>query len=221
MGKELVVAAYDKELSWLERLNDDVIKTIYRKGEALPLNDGEIKLEKNLGRCVHTFFNHIYTNYDKLSDYTFFVQDFPFDHWGNLIEVVNGDMLDLNKTSSLNIGGYYGYHNNTMGTAWNMPPSRQFGSGNVLTCLSNGMPQDHNPLIDVDKYWCEIFEGECPPNYEFIPGGHFGITKEHIKLRSRELYKQVCDLLISDINAPWMIERLECYIFNPTYKSKL
>jgi hypothetical protein len=51
-----------------------------------------------------------------------------------------------------------------------------------------------------------------------MPGGHFGITKEHAQLRSKEFYKKVCDLLIDDVNAPWMIERLECYIFNPKIK---
>lgn len=219
MSKEVVVAAYDKDLSWLNKLDESIIKSVYRKGDE-PLNDGEIKMDVNLGRCVHTFFNHLYTNYDKLSDYTFFAQDFPFDHWGNLIEVANGE-LDIPSSATLNIGGYHGYHNNTIGSAWNMPPSQQFGSGNVLSCLSNGKPQDNNPLIDVDKYWGLIFEGNPPPFYEFIPGGHFTITKEHVRLRSRELYKQICDLLIEDVNAPWMIERLECYIFNPKYKTKL
>ena len=219
MSKEIVVAAYDKDLSWLDKINDDVVKTVYRKGTE-PLNSGEIKMEVNLGRCVHTFFNHIYTNYDKLADYTFFGQDYPFDHWGNLVEAVNGE-IDIEASATLNIGGYHGFHNNTIGSAWHMPASLQFGSGNVLTCSSNGSPQDRNPLIDVNKYWGIIFEGDCPPNYEFIPGGHFTITKEQARLRSRELYKQICDLLIEDNNAPWMIERLECYIFNPKYTTKL
>jgi hypothetical protein len=223
MGKynEIVIAGYDKELGWLKQLDPKVVKTVYRKGDVLPLSSGEIKLEVNLGRCVHTFFNHIYLNYGKESDYTFFVQDYPFDHWGNLIDIINGDTNNISKSASLTIGGYHGFHNNTLGTAWNMSESTQFDSGNVLSCLSNGMPQDHNPLINVDKYWDLIFDDKKPTTYEFIPGGHFCIHKEHIKLRTRKLYKQICELLIEDENAPWMIERLECYIFNPKYKTKL
>ena len=80
MRKELVIAAYDKDLSWVKSLNDDVKITIYRKG-INNNDDNEIFLEVNKGRCVHSFFNHILTNYDNLSDYTFFVQDYPFDHW--------------------------------------------------------------------------------------------------------------------------------------------
>jgi hypothetical protein len=102
-----------------------------------------------------------------------------------------------------------------------MSPSEHFGSGFVLKCLSNGYPQDHNPLINVDKYWDILFDSPKPNMYEFMPGGHFGITKEHIRLRSRDVYKKICELLIDDTTAPWMIERLECYVFNPKYKTKL
>ena len=79
MTRELVVAAYDKYLDWMDKLNQSIKQTVYRKGSQSEQRDNEIKLE-NRGRCVHTFFNHIYTNYDNLSDVTFFGQDWPFDH---------------------------------------------------------------------------------------------------------------------------------------------
>ena len=103
---------------------------------------------------------------------------------------------------------------------WPMPATQQFGTGNVISCYSNGYPQDHNPLIDVDKYWDMLFDEPKPSMYEFMPGGHFGITKEQAHLRSREFYQKICELLIDDETAPWMIERLECYIFDPKYKTK-
>jgi hypothetical protein len=227
MKKEIVIAAYDKELNWMSQFNSDVKQTIYRKGIKTD-NPNEIFIEPNLGRCVHSFFNHIYMNYDKMSDYTFFAQDFPFDHWENLVEIINAPILEddvyqkwLSTYSALTIGGYYGYHFNTIGSMWQMPPSQQFGSGRVLACLSNGHPQDHNPNINVDKYWDILFDCPKPSFYEFMPGGHFGITKEHVQLRSRSFYKKVVDLLVEDITAPWMIERLECYIFDIKFKTKL
>ena len=220
MLKEIVIAAYDKPTDWVSMLNDNIKRTIYRKGNVKPLGDNEILIEPNLGRCVHTFFNHIYSNYYNLSDYTFFVQDYPFDHWGDIIEVINNDSTQLSSTASLTIGGYYGYHNNKLGSAWNLSLSQQFGSGKVLVCLSDGRPQDIDNSIDVDKYWDILFNEPKPLTYEFIPGGHFAITKEHVHLRSRDFYKKITDLLIEDSSSPWMIERLECYIFNPNYKSK-
>ena len=254
MTKEIVIAAYDKSLDWIKEINPEIKVTVYRKGEVLPLAENEIKITPNKGRCVHTFFNHIYSNYDNLSDYTFFVQDYPFDHWGNLLHILNSDVSEIEKNASLTIGGYHGFHNNTLGTAWSMSPSLQFGDGVILTCFSNGYPQDLNPKIDVDKYWKLLFSDihtlpsvyEFMSNrgfgdfmidrklkqiqnkewykqisiYEFIPGGHFVITKEQIRIRTKEYYKRIIDFLIEDENRPWMIERLECYIFNKNYKSK-
>lgn len=226
MSRELVIAAYDSYLDWLDEINKEVKITVYRKGEEPPQRKDEIQIEPNKGRCVHTFFNHIYQNYDNLADYTFFAQDYPFDHWENVIDVVNDKNPETyEKQAQMKIGGYYGYHFNTItvpslkgGIMWNLSLSRQHGNGRVLVCNSDGSPQDANPLIDVDSYWEKLFTSEKPSEYEFIPGGHFGISKEHAQLRSKTFYKEIIDLLLQDINAPWVIERLECYIFNPNFK---
>jgi hypothetical protein len=228
VNKELVIAAYDKDLSWLSELNKDVKVTVYRKGDLMH-TDGEIVVTPNAGRCVHTFFRHLYVNYDNLADITFFAQDYPFDHWEDIVDVINNNRMS--ERCQLQIGGYYGFHYNTIqfpsekgGVMWNLYLSLHHDSGKILSCSSNGHPQDSNPKIDVNKYWKLIFTNEIPDGvgrYEFMPGGHFGITKEHVHLRSREVYKQVVEFLEEDETAPWMIERLECYIFNPKYKTKL
>ena len=217
--KELVIAAYDKDLSWTGELNSDIIKTVYRKGTQSDVVD-EIYITPNVGRCVHTFFHHIYTRYDNLADYTFFVQDYPFDHWGNLLEILNGTVEDYRNKASLGIGGYYGYHNNTLGTAWHLQPTAQFTYGRTLWCSSNGHPQDTNPDINVDRYWDLLFDEPRPATYEFMPGGHFVIAKEQLYTRPKEFYKKIVDLLLQEEIAPWLVERLECYIFNNTYKIK-
>lgn len=227
MKKELVIAAYDKPLDWLSDLNDEVKKTIYRKGSIIPLSEGEILIEPNFGRCVHTFFNHIVLNYNNLSDITFFAQDYPFDHWEDLIDVVNGDIEKIKDRSALNFGGYYGYHFNTIkipstkgGIMHTMHTSNHHGNGKILSCKSNGQPHDNNPNINVDSYWEMLFDEEKPIEYEFIPGGHFGITKEQIKIRTLSFYKTIVELLEESTHAPWVFERLECYIFNQKYKTK-
>lgn len=219
MTKELVIAAYDKYLDWLDLVNSDTKITVYRKGDYTQQRDGEIKIEPNKGRCVHTFFNHIYSSYDNLADITFFAQDYPFDHWEDIIDVINDN--DYENRCQIKIGGYYGFHFNTItvpsprgGIMWSLSPSKQHGKGNVLVCQSNGHPQDYNPNIDVDKYWNILFTGPKPTEYEFMPGGHFAITKEQAHIRSKEFYKKIIDLLLADETAPWIIERLELYIFN-------
>lgn len=226
MNKEVVIAAYDKELNWISQFNDDVKVTAYRKGGILPLLDGEIKIEPNKGRCVHTFFKHIHDQYNNLSDITFFAQDYPFDHWEDIIDVVNKEIW--NERCALQIGGYYGFHFNTItqsgpkgGIMWTLSPSTQHGNGKVLICQSNGLPQDKNPKINVNHYWSKLFHDNRPPLYEFIPGGHFAVTKKSVMIRPKEFYGKVIKLLENDEAAPWMIERLECYIFNKNYKVKL
>jgi hypothetical protein len=199
---------------------------VYRKGDQEKQREDEIHIEPNKGRCVHSFFNHIYTNYDNLSDYTFFAQDYPFDHWENLITAVNEDNPYFYEIASqITIGGYYGFHYNTItqpgpkgGVMWQLSPSKQHGKGNILICNSDGSPQDSNPKINVNSYWNLFFESDHPIEYEFMPGGHFGISKEHARLRSKDFYKKVVDFLMTEEVAPWIIERLECYIFNPKIK---
>jgi len=219
MNKELVIAAHSRDLSWVKSLNSDVKVTIYRKGENIN-NDNEIFLDVNVGRCVHTFFKHILTNYDNLSDYTFFVQDYPFDHWLNVVDTINGDINTITSNSTLTFDGYFGYHIRDIKEFF-LINTNHFNGGSVLTCDSIGAPHDPNRGIDVDRYWNILFDGPCPDVYEFIPGGHFGITKENVKLRSIEFYNKVVELLETEHIAPWIIERLECYIFSKNYKTKL
>mgnify|MGYP003659311399 FL=1 len=215
MDREIVVSVYDKDLSWLSTLHEDIKKTVYRKGE-YTLRDGEIGLT-NVGRDVHTFFNHLYLNYDNLSDITFFTQDYPFDHWEDLVDVVNNNRWS--ERANLVIGGYYGFHFNTnrpnttislnktdgtvsqitVGKMWKMKPTSHHGSGSIISCNSDGTPQAALGVynIDMNEYWDKFFVSTSLSTYEFIPGGHFGITREHAQLRSRSFYKQVVDLLLS------------------------
>jgi hypothetical protein len=226
MNKEIVIAGYNRDISWLSNLLD-IKQTIYRKGTIS--NSNEIFIEHNIGRDVHTFFHHIYTNYDNLSDLTYFAQDYPFDHCENLIDIINND--SYKESAVLIIGGYYGFHYNTLSNTIisegvpNYPmlnlPDASIGEGKSLTCLSNGYPHEENKNVNLDKYWDILFDYKKPFVYEFIPGGHFCITKKQILLRGKDFYKKIVELLINDPNAPWIIERLECYIFNPKYKNKI
>lgn len=215
MNKEIVVSGYDKDINWVNKLNPDIKKTVYRKGE-IKSYENEIIIS-NSGRDVHTFFYHILNNYDKLSDITYFSQDYPFDHFENIIDVIN---LDLQETEAkIKFDGYYGFHHNTIGTMWRLDDGNQF-AGKILLCTSNGYPQDMDHNINVDEYWDFLFDCEKPKNYEFIPGGHFAITKNQIQKRPKEFYLKIVEVLEKDLKAPWHIERLELYIFNEKFKIK-
>jgi hypothetical protein len=216
MKKEIVISVFEKNIDWIEKLNEEVKVTIYRKGDYPKSKFNEIKIESNVGRDVHAFFYHIVENYEKLSDITFFVQDFPFDHWGNVIDVIN----DLNNlsTCSLNFDGYYGFHNNQFGSAWALKHSNQFGGGFILSCTSTGSPQHIHENLNLNHFWYKFFSSPSPSEYEFMPGGHFAITKEQIRTRPKNFYQKIITFLETENIAPWVIERFECYIFNPNFK---
>lgn len=232
MKKELIVAKYDKDVSWITKINDDVKICVYRKDNIqeniLEKNNVKTYFLENIGREMHTYFHHISKNYNNLSDYTFFVQDYPFDHWEDIIEVVNGDVDIFKNRSALHFGGFYGYHFNTIkipsekgGIMHTMIKSNQHGDGNgyVISCYSNGLPHDNH--LNVDEVWDILFDETRPVLYEFIPGAHFCVSKEQIKMRPIEFYLKLLRVLDENKLAPWLLERLVCYIFNPNYKIKL
>lgn len=191
--KELVIAAYDRDYSWVKALNSDIKVTVYRKGLS-ELLEGEILIEPNLGRDVHTFFNHLYIRYDTLADVTFFSQDFPFDHVANYVELINGtkELWDVDAKQFTDGCWFF---------------CTQYG---VLTCDKSGAP--HHPGLDLPAMWSTLFDTDCPDIISFTPTGHFAITKDHARKIPKEFYKHILNILETQETSPWEIERLEPYI---------
>lgn len=202
MKKELVIAAYDRDYSWVNKLDNDVSVTVYRKGSG-ELLDGETLITPNVGRDVHTFFYHLYNRYDTLSDVTFFSQDYPFDHVHNYVDIINGDKDLWNKQARQNVDG-----------CW------FFSHYDFVLCNKTGAP--HHPgvgldTLDLEKLWSDIFQTPCPNNFVFPSAGHFAISKEHVHIFPKEFYGKIVNILETQPNAPWELERLEPYIFfNPS-----
>lgn len=213
MNKELVIALFNKDLSWKDKIDDDVKVVIYNKGDMFSY-EGEFILN-NIGREIHTYFYHIVENYDNLSDYVYFSQDYPFDHIENYVDIVNGGLQELNDESSQSFEEYWAFHWNTVGTMWDLPESKQFG-GKVLICGSNGCP--HSPDLKLDTVWSDVFDSEHPETYEFTPGAHFCVTRKQIHIRPKEFYQNIINLLESQPQFPWIGERFIAYIFNSTIK---
>jgi hypothetical protein len=221
--KELVIAAYDKNLEWINCIDGTIQVSIYRKGTPL-LSPKEILMNKNVGRCVHTFFNHIHANYEQLADITYFVQDFPFDHWSNLYECLNSNVEEMKKNCAIYHEGYIGFDT----LHWrSTQPASFVGTGNVLFSDINGQP--NHPGLPLAEVWEQLFVSEMPQIFEFNPGGHFAITKQQVHKRSKLFYGKIVNLLENgyvsikqDLDVfPYCIERMENYIFNEKYNTTL
>jgi hypothetical protein len=83
MDRNLIVAKYQEDLSWLAEVQGyDVI--VYDKYDTLSSNH-----IPNIGREAHTYIHHIIKNYDKLATINVFTQGDPFVHCMNFINNLN------------------------------------------------------------------------------------------------------------------------------------
>jgi hypothetical protein len=215
-SKEVVIALYDRDISWIDKLNSNVKVTIYRKG-TLRSHPNEIFLSNNVGRDVHTFFYHIVNNYNNLSDYTFFSQDYPFDHIQNYVDLINGKINHWNTISNHHFEGYWGF--NYAEIMWPLQPAAHF-EGMINIDDIKGRPH-HWEDLPIEEYWNELFDHPVPDHVEYTPGGHFGISKEQIQMRSLAFYQKILYYLENEFLSPWIVERLEPYMFNSTIKTKI
>ena len=85
MSVELVIARYNEDINWLDKVKNKKI-TIYNKGID-NIKYKSIKLE-NIGRESHTYLTHIIENYDNLSDITIFSQGDPFFHSPDFLKLI-------------------------------------------------------------------------------------------------------------------------------------
>jgi hypothetical protein len=93
---KIIVARYNENIEWTQQLPNVII---YNKGVRLTLKNINEIMMKNVGREGHTYHKYIYDNYDKLDDYTIFLQGNPFDHSPNLItnlvKYLNNKSIDI------------------------------------------------------------------------------------------------------------------------------
>lgn len=213
MTKQLVISAYQRDYSWIKYINKDIEVTVYRKGQKIK-GVNENFIEENVGQDVHTFFYHIYNNYDSLADFTFFSQDFPFDHVSNFIEIVNANPEYWTLAANMNKDNQYFAFSNGSALNWEHPMPKNAYTGRTLICEEDGSPHHRPPELNIATLWPELFSSDIPDRFEFVPAGHFCASKEIIKSRSRDFYKKLVDLLATRPFCPYEVERLEAYIFD-------
>jgi hypothetical protein len=99
MKKELIIAVYNEDISWINNINSVDKIIVYNKGDRnIFTNNPNIEVIKlpNVGREAHTFIYHIVENYEKLADHTIFLQGDPFYHSHLTPETINDDIRKHN-----------------------------------------------------------------------------------------------------------------------------
>ncbi len=184
----IVVARYNENLEWTKKFLNIIV---YNKGDTLTDDFNQILLN-NVGREGHTYYKHIYDNYDNLADYTIFLQGNPFDHSPNIISNLNNYV----NNKDLNI-------------------DFEFLSEKIINCNLTGCSYHHGlPLIETYE---KLF-GEKKKNMEFQfgAGAQFIVSKKKILQRPKEFYLKIIEILDKNISPieGYVIERFHKLIFN-------
>ena len=183
----VVVARYNENIEWTKQFPN---VTIYNKGEKLNENN-EIMLD-NVGREGHTYFYHIYNNYENLSDYIVFLQGDPFEHSPNILS------------------NLHNYINNK-----NLNIDFAFLSEYMFNCNLNGCSLHKDiPLIEIYEKLFNVKKTDM--GFRFGAGAQFIVSKERILQRPKEFYLKIIKMLENDINPieGFVIERFHTLIFN-------
>ncbi len=90
MIHEVVIARYNENIEWTQKLDDKFKMVVYNKGK-----DNIQCTEKltNIGRESHTRLYHILKTRDNPADYTTFLQWHPFDHAPHILDDIQEHQL--------------------------------------------------------------------------------------------------------------------------------
>lgn len=197
MTYQIVVSRYSEDVEWTKQF-DNII--IYNKGNALNGYSNIIPV-KNVGREGHTYYTHIYENYEKLSDYTIFLQGNPFDHSPNIIK-------NINKF----IESEYFLH-----------CEFEFLSEKILDCnfekckhhRVTSQTRWSSDILPLEKVCKELFGEKRQYTFLFGAGAQFIVSKKRILKRHKDFYRKIIKLLdySTDPIEGFVIERFHSLIF--------
>lgn len=185
MNVQIVVARYNENPQWTQLFPNVVL---YNKGSSLDESYTSIPLP-NVGREAHTYYYHIYTNYDTLADYTVFLQGSPFHHSPNVIK-----------------------------TLWKYiirPPKKDFEFISEWIIESNLSGCPHHPGLPMQEVYEKIFqEKKTELPLQFGGGAQFIVSREAIQRRPREFYLRIVNLFDAMCTPEaCVLERLHHLIF--------
>lgn len=184
----IVVARYTEDVEWTKQFSNVII---YNKGNKLNDRFHNILLN-NVGREGHTYYKHIYDNYDKLTDYTIFLQGNPFDHSPNIISNLHKYMNDTELSIDF-----------------------EFLSERIYNCnLSGCLIHEGLPLIETYEKLFNERKSELP--FTFGAGAQFIVSKEKILKHPKEFYLKIIKILEKSSHPieGFVIERFHKLIFN-------
>ena len=167
----IVVARYNESIDWINgTLNNRTKCIIYNKGPKLDNHICPIIYLPNVGREGHTYLYHIINNYDNLSEYTMFLQGYPFDHTPCLESILASD-------------------------EWKKPFHTISAKKYNLT-----INKEQNLYTMLELYKSLFNRTKTEFSLWFGAGAQFCVSRSTIRTRPKEFYEQISAVLAQNID---------------------
>jgi hypothetical protein len=173
-----IISRFNEDISWVSYLK--IPHVIYNKGEKIPEDSIEIP---NIGRESETFVRYIVSNYNNLPKNCTFLQGNPFDHFRDVLEIINNVELFENFV---------------------------FLADNIYFSDINGLP--HHEL-NLEKILNLLGIKNNFKLFQFGAGAQFTVSRDLILNRPLDWWVKLYELHSSEPNLPWILERLWKVIF--------
>lgn len=192
---QLIIARFDEDLSWLEKINLNY--KIYNKGNKISY---PCVCLPNVGREAKSYLHHIVENYSELSEYTIFVQGNPYDHSKNFDQIIKTLPMSLEQMPYFSEGCYVLCHR-------------------ILCEAQEHLVKHH---VFPEDFHNAFFKVPCK-KFRYGSGAQYIVHKENIQNKPVEFYKRMRDELLWNDHEPWSIERVWPNIFDrkDKYKHKI
>jgi hypothetical protein len=244
-SREIVVARYKEDISWLLQVSPLWLITVYNKG---PSNIPEavtsagnitiIELE-NKGREAETYAQHMLKRYHTIADLTIYIQGDPFDHSPELLEAIKV----LEKRTKLSYEERY----IPLTIQYNsvIPPPhivsgrkhRYYRVGSISAYTLDCIDFIDGPIQNVTNDWLNrnnykigtniLFNSlhQISPNILFTEretilmnfAACFALTRSGHMTYPQSFYEGLHKYSFKDVSTPYILERLWLHIFNNTF----
>jgi len=189
--KQIVVARYKEDITWIDKLPASLLPLVVQKGRDLP----------NKGREPTSFLWAILHMYDVIDpdDLWVFVQGNPFPHTTNFIDRMH---------MAHNVSGFQPIAGGPpVVVTWKATGKQEVFKEPFMTD-AEGNP--HHPGLPVGLWYEKWMKRPFPKKgVPFYPGGQFMCDGRTLRYRDKSFYRMLYDDVMTENNAtPYVMERL-------------
>jgi hypothetical protein len=191
MQLELVVCRCGEDLAWTRNVPRGLPVTIYDKTPPPKLPwPGSLPLP-NIGREAHAWLHHLTERYESLASWTVFAQGHPFDHAPDLHPVIR-----RLAQGELPPGEFL-----WLGFLWETDDAR--GRPTFVHWSKNPERRE----LDLEGFFQRLWGEPAPARIRYVGGGQFALSREAVRRRPRNFYRQARSVAAEFPDAAHAFER--------------